>query len=397
LARGALIGARPAGLWRLVLFTLCVVLYAPAHRGQQTADADPQQDQPANSSGTSAEHSDQKLSGLSVILKVSSLASDPLFEADGYRIRIAPDAEITFAGSLQVLSDVGPNTWIRFSGVRDDTGVLVARKAEFFPAGARKWLTAMGPTKLKQTPDYQPISQDSLLDSDGHFANPHTKVRMSDGGPCGWHRVPANQPLQERVERIGMSIVPAYQKLLPLESPSRIPFRFYAVADDKIRSVFACNTGLVLVPKNVVERLQNDDQLAAVLANGVAMHLQRQLVTLATLQSAAGGAEFAALALPPAGFIAGDAALGIVDHELAVRFEREIARIALQLIADAGYDPWQAPEAWRILAPNDLPKDPQSLKYTRQGKYQLSILNVQYKRGGSGDAVESSALPGEPH
>jgi hypothetical protein len=374
-----------------------VVLYASAQQAQQTADADAQQNQPANTSATSAEHPDQKLSGLSVILKVSSLAGEPLFEADGYRIRIAPGAEITFAGSLKTLADVGPNTWIRFSGVRDDTGVLVARKAEFFPAGTRKGITAMGPTKVKPTPDYRPISQDSLLDSDGHFANPHTKVRMSDAGPCGWHRVPSNQPLQERVERIGMSIVPAYQKLLPADSPSRIPFRFYAVADDKIRSVFACSAGLVLVPKNVVERLQNDDQLAAVLANGVALQLQRQLVTLASLQMTAEGAEFAALALSPAGFIAGDAAVGIVGHELEVRLEREIARIALQLLSHAGYDPWQAPEAWRLLGPKEPPKDIRSLPYTREGKYQLGILKVQYRRGGSGVAVESSASPTEPH
>jgi hypothetical protein len=28
---------------------------------------------------------------------------------------------------------------------------------------------------------------------------------------------------------------------------------------------------------------------------------------------------------------------------------------------DAGYDPWQAPEAWRLLAPKELPVDIHSL------------------------------------
>jgi hypothetical protein len=54
--------------------------------------------------------------------------------------------------------------------------------------------------------------------------------------------------------------------------------------------------------------------------------------------------------------------------------------MALQLVADAGFNPWQAPEAWRLLAPKDAPQDVQSLKYTHEGKYQLSILKLQYKR-----------------
>jgi hypothetical protein len=135
------------------------------------------------------------------------------------------------------------------------------------------------------------------------------------------------------VEKIGMRLVPAFQKQLPFESPSRIPFRFYVVADDKVRSVFACNVGLVLVPKNVVERLQNEDQLAAVLADGVAFSLQRQLITISTLDLLAGGAEVAAFIPPffPAGYIGGGVVGEIVGYEVEVRLQREIGRIALQL------------------------------------------------------------------
>jgi hypothetical protein len=90
---------------------------------------------------------------------------------------------------------------------------------------------------------------------------------MSDaGGICGWHRFPANIALQARVSRVGLSLVPAYQKQLADDSPSKIYFRFYAVDEASIRSDLSCNAGLILVPKQVVERLQNDDQLAALLA-----------------------------------------------------------------------------------------------------------------------------------
>jgi len=36
--------------------------------------------------------------------------------------------------------------------------------------------------------------------------------------------------------------------------------------------------------------------------------------------------------------------------------------MALALMADAGFDPYQEPEAWRLLAPERLPKDLTKLK-----------------------------------
>jgi hypothetical protein len=351
----------------------------------------------AQQAGGSSIISDQKLSGLAVIVKVESVAGDPLFHADGYRIRVDSGTVTDFSGALKALPDVVPNTWIRFEGVRDDTGVLVARKAAFFPAGSHKVFRAMGPKKAKQVPDYQPVTQESLLDASGRFVSLRTKVRYSDsGGPCGWHRVPADQTLQERVERIGTSIVPAYQKHLQPDSPYRIPFRFYAVADDKVRSVFACNDGLVLVPKNVVERLPKDDQLAAVLADGVAFNLKKQLVTISPFALAPNGAPdalaFIPAALFPAEYVAGNAIKEVVDHELEARLQKDFACIALQLIADAGYDPWQAPEAWRLLAPADPPADIRSLNYPREAEYQLRILKLQYKPAKSAEGSASATV-----
>jgi hypothetical protein len=389
--------ARPRRRWmfsRVCLCTLFVVFCSLDHQGQQTAVGSTEPAQAGSSAEASggSGNSDRKISGLAVIVEVASITGDRLFHADGYRIRVQSGTVTAFSGSLKTLADVVPGTWVHFEGVRDDTGVLVASKAEFFPPGSRKLLTSMGPRKVYQAPDYQSVTRDGLLDADGRFVNPHTKVRLSDaGGPCGWHKVLADPPLQERVERIGMRLVPAFQKQLPRDSPSRIPFRFYAIADDKVRSVFACNMGLVLVPKNVVERLQNDDQLAAVLADGIAFNLQRQLVSITALDLVGGGSEVAALIPPlfPAGYIAGEAAEAIVGYEKEARLQREFARIALQLVAAAEFDPWQAPEAWRLLSPKDPPQDIHSLKYTREGMYQLSILKLQYKRDNSGPSAVS--------
>jgi hypothetical protein len=361
----------------VIFFPLDFLAQQPATDNSPPTPADPG----ANANDNQA-RSDQKLSGVAQVVKVTSIDGDPVFHADGYRVHVRPATVTAFSGDLKTLGDVSPGTWLRFEGSRDDTGMLVARKAEFFPSGSRTRLTAMGPRKLKHAPDYQPITRDALLDASGNFVPSRTKVRLSDaGGPCGWHRVPADRGLQERIENIGTRLVPQFQKQLPLDSPARIPFRFYVVADDRVRSVFACNAGLILVPKNVVERLQNDDQIAAVLADGVAFNLKRQLFTISSLDFLALGSE-AVFWIPPfpAGYVAGELTEGLIGHEVELRLQREIGRISLQLTADAGFDPWQAPEAWRILAPKDVPQNVQSIKYTNEGRYQLEILKLQYQR-----------------
>lgn len=46
-------------------------------------------------------------------------------------------------------------------------------------------------------------------------------------------------------------------------------------------------------------------------------------------------------------------------------------RVALALMGDAGYDPWQAPEAWRLVDAEKLPSDLATLDYTDAGASEL--------------------------
>lgn len=66
--------------------------------------------------------------------------------------------------------------------------------------------------------------------------------------------------------------------------------------------------------------------------------------------------------------------------------------MALALMADAGFDPWQAPEAWRRVVPEELPKDWETVKFPSRGGYQLGILNLQYSRGkaAAGSSIDGS-------
>jgi hypothetical protein len=321
---------------------------------------------------------DKKLSGFGVIERVLTAGPEPVLEADGYRIRILGSTDLAFAGTLKTLADVGPNTWISYKGKRDAEGGLLATHARFVPARGWPKLTP----RPKTHPVQEPVpAQGALMDADGKMVSLHAKVRLGDaGGYCGWHKLSTEVAMQDRVLRIGQRLVPAYQRQLGDDEPAKIWFRFYVVEEEKVREDIECNTGLILVPAKVMERIENDDELAALLANGIAYYLQVQSARLIAESWALLGAQLAAdgLDFVPGVYPAVTAGNLIVSHEIELGLQEERGRMALSLLADAGFDPWQAPEVWRLIAPKRLPKDKTALKYPNRAGYQLSVLHAQY-------------------
>ena len=168
------------------------------------------------------------------------------------------------------------------------------------------------------------------------------------------------------------------------------------VEEKDIRSALSCHEGLVLVPVTVINRLRSEDQLAAVLADGVAASLQlgqaRIAVDWRVLWEEAGFAALSAAGGPwGLGYAGGMVGNAIVNHTMQRKLENQRGRVALSLMSDAGFDPWQAPEAWRLLAPEKPPKDPSKLKYPDRAGYQLEILNLQYKRAATSTATAAQA------
>jgi hypothetical protein len=320
----------------------------------------------------------KELKGFSVIERVISPGAEPVYQVDGYRVQIVASTDKEFRQKLDSLKDVGPGIWLRFTGKRDSAGVVVAVRATFYPG--KSGVKQPDPLQLQtRAPDHE-----SLIDSEGRLKPLDTKVRLSDsGGWCGWHKIPAEGEEQARVRRIGMSLIPAYQGQMADDQAGKIHFRFFVIDEKVIRSELACNPGLVLVPRLVFDRLKSDDQLAAVLADGIARNLQylrARMVASDGWLTAAEIAENAAWVANPIAGLAIGGAVGIAAHDINVQMELERGRLGLSLMADAGYDPWQAPEAWRLLAPKRLPKDLSSLKYPRVGQYQVTVLDAQYKK-----------------
>ena len=237
----------------------------------------------------------RKLSGIGVITKVLSPAPMAVFEADGYLIRITPSTDLTFLDDLSSLSDVSVNTWINFNGKLGKDGILEAAKARFMPAKPTKFKAVknLEVATVKTRPagaNDDAMTSEAIgtpaIPDDGASLQQDQEIKIGLGH---WHSLPADQPLQQRVHRIGMALVPAYQTAMADDNPSKIHFRFFAVDNHKLRGEICLLDGAILVSKQIVERLKSDDQLAAVLANCVAFNLQRQAAKLVAMNRAAWG------------------------------------------------------------------------------------------------------------
>jgi hypothetical protein len=351
--------------------------------------------------------SDRKLTGLGVIDQVISTAPELVFAADGYRIRVTPATEVRYPKDVKSQADVYAGLWALYEGKLGQDGVLVAGKARFVSTSHAKAKpgnapgNSTTPAAAAQPPasgspaanvNTQP-PQNASDQTENQIIENRTEVVLDD---ITWG-ISKDQALQSRVRRIGMSLVPAYQKQLPPDDPAKIQFYFLAVKN-QTREEQVSSDGLILVPAKMVARFKNDDQLAAVLADGIANSLQQQAPMVlqfnfnrTTLAEAAGLA--AANFVPYAGPVVESVGGQVMRNKYERALNEQRWRVALELMADAGYNPWQAPEAWRLAAPGKLPADISTLKYPERSGYQFAILNLMYKKAAPTDATASDSPP----
>jgi hypothetical protein len=112
---------------------------------------------------------------------------------------------------------------------------------------------------------------------------------------------------------------------------------------------FTLPSGVILVPHQVVERMQNDSQLATVLADAIARALERQQYLTEGKVKMAYATGLAASFVPNGGAFGMMAGEGVANGLLTREMEQS-GRVSLGLLHDAGYDIDQAPIAWWLQA-----------------------------------------------
>jgi hypothetical protein len=181
--------------------------------------------------------------------------------------------------------------------------------------------------------------------------------------------------MQARIERVGNSLVPAYQLALPASDPAKVHFRFKLIDTKLFRYALSLASGIILVPYEAVERVQNDAQLAAILADAIACAIEKRAYSwsssLGNLRAVLMLAEVAddpllglSAVVTSAKAATGNFLEGTHEHS---------GRVSLCLLHDAGYDIYQAPIAWWLLASKD-PKPIAEIRLPDHAAYLYRIL-----------------------
>lgn len=284
--------------------------------------------------------------------------------ADGYVLAITPTTKIGGpANNASVLTSVGSDTWLRYAGTLHPDGSVSATSVEFTPNQIQK-----SENKLRQKTEF-----------DADAVTEDKRQGAVSRAFLGWDmkRLPAykDEAMQKRISELGNRLIPAYQRNLPEDASTKIHFRFQLVDEKKLKRASGLTSGIVLVPYQIVSALQNDNQVAAVLGDGIAVVLEKQALRSIPTANKIAAANLAgtvgAFFVPGLGLatsLAGGKAQSIAEHHQMEQSSRE----TLSWMRDAGFDIREAPVAWWLLEKSEKKTLAQTrLPYRTQYLYEL--------------------------
>jgi hypothetical protein len=304
--------------------------------------------------------------------------------ADGQRITVSSETSLTIKlnkserensadkkneeedsknAPLTSLDALNLDTFVRYEGTQEPDGSVSAHKIEFRhgelePGEAKLW------PKIKE-PDYS------------SFAPGELKMHWRK-----YHIVP-DREAQDYIAKLGEDLVPAHQKSLPADDPLKIPFRFYLV-EDKSFNATAYPNGVVIVHTAVFDFLQNEAQLAFVLAHEISHAVEKHQWQVlhyhrAELTALRAGGAF----IPFGGGIVTGLAASSIQSQFARSLEDQADRVGLEWMLAAGYDIREAPASWKAVSmkKGDRPLNPfwdDHNNHTTRRSYLMAELKNNY-------------------
>lgn len=213
-------------------------------------------------------------------IKVEGLLEkyDPGLKAayvDGYRVILQAGGRIKGSGKLRKskmssLADITPGNLLKFEGKRREDGMLVTSSIivsqndfdeydqkligqldqEF---SAKKLTNVDIPLELK---GYAPSNMEHLPKGYVNFGD--AQFKLSE-----------DLKVQAYVNYVGNKVVPQWQRNIPYKSKERLRFRFYVI-DNPTFNAYALPNGMIFVHTGLLNQLDNEAQLAAVLGHEIA-------------------------------------------------------------------------------------------------------------------------------
>lgn len=306
--------------------------------------------------------------------------ADRTVRADGYSLRLTAATKMHYNEPLASLKDVGTNQWITYTGVQGVDGVVLVDEAEV-------WQNRVDPdeAKLRKSKEFDPAAVKQTDHRKIALKHAFFGVNEKDFPPH------ADVDLQERVAKIGDSLVPAYQKALPATDATKINFRFQVVDADLQLNGWGLASGVVQVPFPAIMRLTTDSEIAAMLADHVATVIEKQALMNAPAKFRLATANWvslpASIALgvlvpfPGVGLLTQlgtQGTTGKISSHIETLAEQQSGRVGLCLMKDAGYDVTAAPLTWWLLKP-EKPKPVEAVEIPDRSSDLYQVLGTTWR------------------
>lgn len=263
-----------------------------------------------------------------------------VFKLNASEKRAARKAETTSDDTrpLGSLDEVSPGTWLSYEGRRREDGTILASKLEFWhdemEAGESRLWRELTP-RMRALHSKGLTSEELIISRLGKF------------------RLVQSDEAQQYVRRVGESLIPAFEKNLPPSDPRKIPFQFFLV-QNKETNAFALANGTVVVDSGLINLLENEAQLAAVmgheLAHAVQEHAWRERQNHRNIRTALKIGAVVASSMGKQN-IADMAVLteAAIRNGYSRAMENQADREGLEYMLEAGYDIREAPRVWVLM------------------------------------------------
>ena len=298
----------------------------------------------------------------------------------GRLLQLTPRTVVHQDPPLRPLAQAAASDWMSYKAIRQPDGSIAAMELGVGPN-----IVSERERKLREHPLPEFTPPDLSSGRAGTVRFSHLEKQ---------HPLPADAALAERLTRVGNSVVPAYQRALAAGDPARIDLHFYPVGESKLQGCLSVPGGLVFVPTSVTERLPHDEQLAAVLATCVADILEKQTFLDLPQSEIAAAVSWGSLgvgAFVPGIGLAGLGSAAYATHLHTLRVEQS-ARVSLDYLEAAGYDPAQAPAVWQILSEkHGTPKPAAPLASTSRYVYEALAKRTRNQRKGTAPPAPGSS------
>jgi hypothetical protein len=235
------------------------------------------------------------------------------------------------------LAEITSGMMMTYEGRRDiETGRILAERVEFsrndFEKGeARLWKDL----KVKVKPG------DAL----------GLKPGVLSISRVGKFKLLPDDEVQEYVTKLGQSLVPEYLNAISDSDPAKLNFRFFVVMN-KEPNASALPNGILLIHSSMLDVVENEAQLAAVIGHEIAHatqeHTWRQMSYHKNIKMALGIASAVASAYGATNLAnITNMVGGAIRNGYQRSLENQADRIGLEYMVRAGYDPREAPRFWK--------------------------------------------------